>query len=216
MIKLRCTPLYLFCFLGLFLVGCSEKPEGDSGVNNIIPEKEFTEILAECQLAEAQLTVARVLQPIYKDSILNYYAGIFDTYNISTSQFKESLKFYTKDPIKMDTIYANVLQILQKKSDDLGPIEIPKNNLSAISRVQLGDIIHQTPFADSILLDSNYNTTQIRESLMAYIDSNLYLIDTVKINRPSFEFSFVINSSNKIMYNELQDYLLTLKNKEVK
>lgn len=194
-------------------IGCSEEEDTSVSSPEIIPQDKFTEILVECQLAESQLTVTRVLQPIYKDSILNYYAGIFDTYDITSEQFALSLKHYNKDPSDMDTIYANMLQIMQKKSDEIGPIEIPKNNLGAISRTQLGDILYQTPFADSILLDSVYNTTHIRESLMVYLDSNYHLIDSAKTNRSSFEFSFVINTSNKIMYNQLKDYLNTLKNK---
>jgi hypothetical protein len=189
---------------------CSDKKQ-ETTDSTIIPQNKFTEILAECQLAESQMTVMRVLQPIYKDSILNYYAGIFKANNINSEDFYYSLKHYTKDPTLMDSIYSGILEILNNKSAELGPVELPKSNLNAISRKQLGDIIYQTPYSEIIIKD-HLNGINIREDLMTYIDSNIYLIDSAKVDRDSFQFSLIINTSTKIMYNQLQDYLLSKSN----
>jgi hypothetical protein len=208
------THFYLLLVVTSLLSGCSNSDEGNPS-SHIIPQDKFTEILAECQLAESQTTVTRVLQPIYKDSILNYYAGIFKTYEINSEDFYQSLKHYSKDPVLMDSIYSDVLAILKKKSDELGPIELPTNNLNAIARHQLGDILIQTPIAELVIGDS-MNVFAIRDSLMSYMDENMYLLDSVNVNRESFEFSFVINTSTKIMLNQLRDYLTSLKNLDSK
>lgn len=202
--------------LALLISSCGTDSENDFGNENIIPQDIFTEILAECQLAESQLTVTRVLQPLYKDSIHNYYVGIFDAYDVTAKEFNISLKHYTKDPSNMDSIYSNVINILNEKSDILGDVEIPKNDLNAISRTQLGDILYKTPFAERILSDSTFKILKIRDSLMSYIDSNVYLLDSVNVNRASFEFSFIINTSSKIMSIQLKDYMLSIKNKSTK
>ncbi len=205
-----------FLLLSLIISSCAGNNNEEEEIHaNLIPQSKFAAILAECQLAESQTTVTRVLQPIYKDSILNYYAGIFEANNITSKDFYFSLKHYSKDPDLLDSIYSESIGILKKKSDELGEIEIPIKKLNAISRHQLGDIINQTPYADTFINDS-VDLQIFRNSLMTYIDSNFYLLDSIHVNRDSFEFSFVINTSTKIMYNQLRDYLVSKKNLEVK
>ncbi len=197
-----------FLLLGFILTSCQTNESEKAAYQNLIPQDKFTEILAECQLAESQVSVLRVEQPIFKDSILNYYSGIFNTYNVSSLDFFYSLQEYSKDQRNLDSIYSNVLVILNKKSTELGDVEIPKSNLNAISRQQLGDILFQTPISNFITTDFNKDVSYLKDTLMNYIDSNTILLEDAKVNRDSFEFTFIINTSTSIMYNQLRDYLV--------
>ena len=200
---------FYITFLLLFslssLIGCEESSKAAN--TNVIPEDQFVEILVECQLAEAQVNVLRALQPIYKDSILNYYAGIFEQHQITNEDFYYSLKEYSKDPQHLDSIYSRVILVLKEKEKLLGDIQLEPSTLNAISRQDLGDVLLETPIANMLMNDSNIQTMYIKDTLLRYLDSNKIIIESKGFNRESIEFTFVLNTSSKIMLNQLKDYL---------
>jgi hypothetical protein len=190
----------------LAFVGCNEQK---SDVNpNIIPKEKFVKILAECQLAEAQVNVLRILQPYYKDSILNYYAAIFESNDITSEAFYYSLKEYSRDPVQLDSIYAQSIVILQKKASEIGELEENAPTLNAISRQDLGDLIIETPIAKIMAEDSNYVVLYYKDTLMHFLDSNKIIYEAKGYNRESVEFTFVLNTSNRIMFNQLKEYII--------
>ena len=187
------------------LSACNNKT--DNPKSNLIPEDKFVEILADCQLAEAQVNVLRALQPVYKDSILNYYAGIFNKHQISSEDFYYSLKEYSKEPQQLDSIYNRVIINLKEKDKLLGDIKLEPSTLNAISRQDLGDVILQTPIANMLINDDEINVIHYKNILLNYLDSNKVIIERKGFNRESIEFTFVLNTSSKIMLTQLKDYL---------
>ena len=107
---------YLF-FLGLLAFGAcqSEAPVPD----DIISMEKMPYICAEMHIIDGNLyNISQVPDTLYKYS-MGHYLVIFKKYGTDTTQFKKSFTWYTRNPVKLDHIYDDVLKVLQAKNDSL-------------------------------------------------------------------------------------------------
>lgn len=66
----------------------------------------------------------------YSDSLRitakNYYATIYKKHNISRVAFEKSLKYYSMQPVLLDSMYTQVENILLKKENKLKKVSEEK------------------------------------------------------------------------------------------
>lgn len=199
-----------------FLVGCNESStdKSNSYDGDLIEKEEFIKIFAEAQLIESHISILRVYQPYYKDSVDNYYQGLFDKYNVNSESFYYSLKEYTKDPEEMNEIVVSAIAHLKDEETKLGNVESTKPNLNALSRQQIGDIIYESPFKDMMIDGTPVIASIIRDSLFNYLDSFPDVVTKHGYSIESVRFTFVLNTNNSVMFNQLKEYVKNKVDKE--
>ncbi len=70
---------------------------------------------------------------LYKYGV-NQYIAVFKKHHTDSVQVKRSLKYYTIHPDKLETIYADVTQILQKKLDSVNKVQLSKPATNALPK----------------------------------------------------------------------------------
>lgn len=204
--------------LSIFIVSCEEEVDQDqrkTGPNDVelIDQETFVKVLAESQIIESHATVLRIYQPYYKDSIDNYYKAMFEKYGISTESFYYSMREYSKDPYLMDAMLTQAIAQLKEMEADLGDVKMPNQNLNALSRQQIGDIVFETPIKDLMIGADPIISPYLRDTLFHYLDSFPEIVTSKGYSMESTRFTFILNTNNKMMFNQLKEYL---KNKDKK
>ena len=95
-------PIYLLSFLILF--SCSKKEEQN---HNIIPKDQFANILAKIYLVESDFKLNRVNNSDYQE--------ILSDYNVSKTDFENTLQYYSKRLDLLESIYEEILIDLEEK-----------------------------------------------------------------------------------------------------
>lgn len=195
----------------LLLLSCEEKPSEEKNTIpegiEILDEATFVKVFAEAQIIESHISVLRIYQPYYKDSVNNYYQGLFDKYNTDQEIFYYSMQEYSKDPELMDTILTQAIVYLKELETGLGDVKVPNQTLNSLSRQQIGDIVSETPIKD-LMLDADPALAELlRDSLFSYLDSFPNIVTSKGYNMESVRFTFVLNTNNKMMFNQLKTYL---------
>lgn len=102
--------IYLL-ILSCLLLSCSnykEKPP-----QNIINQTAFEAALLDIHLAEANFEINKNNSlKNAKNELTRAYFEIFKKHEISEDDFKRTLFYYSKNPIKLERAYTNVLDVL--------------------------------------------------------------------------------------------------------
>lgn len=103
--------------LMLAVIAC--KPESQSGVatpQKMLSEKEMLDILTEVQIANAAVERKAGANPDLKQKQRQVYlTAIFEKFKVEPTLFYENYNYYSSRPELMDTIYAQMKGILEKK-----------------------------------------------------------------------------------------------------
>ncbi|MFW6224069.1 MAG: DUF4296 domain-containing protein [Bacteroidota bacterium] len=114
--------LSLFPVIILFVLTLSSCTwfASESECEKILDRRTMTNVLTDVFLLEAQITNQTAATEI-RDSIPNYYAGIFNKYNITQKEFEEAYECYLLDQENMTRVMDEVLSALsiqQSKIDE--------------------------------------------------------------------------------------------------
>ena len=107
--------IYLLSFLILF--SCSQKKEQH---DNIIPKEQFTNILEKIYLAESDFKLNRVNNSDYQE--------ILSDYNVSKTDFENTLQYYSERPGLFEKIYEEILIDLEEKRNQLTDSILSENH----------------------------------------------------------------------------------------
>ena len=96
-------------FVLIFLVACARQhvPEG------IIDNDKMVSVLTDIHLVDSYVSSAAydtTTQPAK-----NYYKVVYEKYKIDSVEFQKSLRYYSRQPELLDTMYYQVLQKLERK-----------------------------------------------------------------------------------------------------
>jgi hypothetical protein len=200
--------LYIVLFFTTFFASCKEQIKTNNNeFVDVIDADTYALILAEAQLIDAHTTLVRINQPYYKDSLSNYYAGLFEKYNVTSDAFYYSMKAYAYRPDELNEIYNKVLIHLEEIENGLVDELIITKPIVNISRQQVGNIIMDTPFLYSILNDSTGRLEIIQDSLVNFIEANDSIVKLSNTNVASFQYSFILYSHQAPMYANLKSYI---------
>lgn len=98
---------------------------------------------------------------------------------------------------------------------ELGDVKVTNQSLNALSRQQIGDIVYETPIKELMIAGDPIIAEYLRDTLFHYLDSFPNLVTDKGYDMESVRFTFVLNTSNKVMFNQLKDYLKNKVDKEV-
>ena len=105
----------------LFLSACNQNDHP----KNIIEEQKMVRILADLHVMDGYMTTL-----MYSDSLKmsgkNYYTTIYQKHKITKSIFEQSLKYYSMQPVLLDSMYTQVENILKKKEEKLNKAQEEK------------------------------------------------------------------------------------------
>ena len=85
--------------------------------DNIISEEKLQKVLFDIHLADATLNVMNYNDSIYGQS--NYYQQVLTQNNITSQDFDISMRYYSKDPKRLEKIYDGVLSKLIIKEGEI-------------------------------------------------------------------------------------------------
>ena len=105
-----------FLFL-LILFSCSEKQNTDE---NIISKEKFTNILEKIHLVESEFQLNKINNTErYKNKLSSDYQEIFSEYNVSKTDFENTLQYYSERPELLENMYEEILSNLKEKRTQL-------------------------------------------------------------------------------------------------
>ena len=101
-------PIYLLSFLILF--SCSQKQEQNDN-KNIISKEKVTNILKKIYLEESDFKLNRVNNSDYQE--------ILSDYNVSKTNFENTLQYYSERPGLFEKIHEEILIDLEEERNQL-------------------------------------------------------------------------------------------------
>jgi len=103
--------LFLSCLILLFQ-SCSTKNETPPPPD-LIEEKEMVFVITDLTLSEAAL----VGEPLsgFNDTLKRI--NVLKEHDLTSDRFLSSFKYYTEHPLKLKSIYNEVLKVLEEKKD---------------------------------------------------------------------------------------------------
>ena len=111
--------LQLFIILLLLLTACQKNklPEG------VLDEQRMINVLADISVVDGYMSTL-----MYTDTLRiegkNYYATVYKNHNISKEVFDKSLKYYSNQPVLLDSMYSKVTRKLEAKERFLDKIQM--------------------------------------------------------------------------------------------
>jgi hypothetical protein len=105
---------YAFLLGLIFLAACTRKdlPKG------ILEEEKMIGILADLSVIDGYMATMMYTDTIRRNG-KNFYATVYKKHNINKQIFDSSLKYYSKQPVLLDSMYSEVDSILKYKEAQL-------------------------------------------------------------------------------------------------
>jgi hypothetical protein len=112
-------------FLGLLVIAaCRDKDIPQ----NLIEEQKMVQIIADLHIIDGYMATL-----IYTDSTRingkNFYATVYKSHNTTRAEYEKSLKYYSMNPVLLDSMYNHVEALLADKERKLNKIQLknPEN-----------------------------------------------------------------------------------------
>ena len=116
--------IFLFFLALTFLVACNDTPKG------IIERDKMVNLIVDVHIIDG--TIYNINEPT-SDSLYKYgndrYNKLFKSYQTDSTQFKNSFKYYSKQPEVMLEMYTDVNARLQAKNDSLTKVHEGKKTI---------------------------------------------------------------------------------------
>jgi hypothetical protein len=104
--------IIFFLGIGFLLAACDGRPSG------VLSQDKMANVLTEMHKTDASLAQKGLLYGRYSDKA-PYYKFILKKYGITQAEFDSSLVWYTKNPIRFERVYDNVLVQLTSLQTDI-------------------------------------------------------------------------------------------------
>ena len=101
--------------ISILLVSCSMSPPPKS----VIVTEDFKQIIKAMHLIEAKHELINTSATENNFSLKSDYDSILNAHSITEELFLESINYYTRNPDKLTSIYASMLDELKKEKESL-------------------------------------------------------------------------------------------------
>jgi hypothetical protein len=107
-------PIVLLLSGLLFLAACNQgkAPKG------VIENEKMVAVLTDVHLVDAYISMIPYDDSVLKQQSSKYYDAIYKKYKTSRSDFDKSVKYYSRQPKVLDSMYSQVLTNLSKKEKE--------------------------------------------------------------------------------------------------
>lgn len=106
--------------IGLFLITSCKDNEIPK---DLITEQKMIRIIADLHIIDGYMATL-----VYTDSTRingkNFYATVYKSHNITRAEYEKSLKYYSMDPVRLDSMYNRVEDLLANKERKLNKIQL--------------------------------------------------------------------------------------------
>lgn len=109
------TKIFLFALFFLSIMSsCSEKKKPA----HILDEQKMVNIMTDLHIIDGYMSSL-----MYNDSTRtkgkNFYASVYDKHKITRAEYERSLKYYSMNPVLLDSMYSKVERILTAKEQKM-------------------------------------------------------------------------------------------------
>lgn len=106
--------LKLFIVGFIFLTACSkEKAPAD-----VLNQQQMIMLMADLHTMDGYMSSMIYTDSIRKES-KNLYATIYNSHNTTEKIYEKSMRYYSMDPILLDSMYSSVVSILTEKERNI-------------------------------------------------------------------------------------------------
>ena len=115
-VRIRLQPTNIACSLGfafVLLLGACSVPDKEK--ENPLARKKMVEILVEMHMIEARADRLMVVRDSLLPEMKIAYDDVLKTKNVSETDYKKTLDYYLQNPLKMDTMYQEVVDELSRR-----------------------------------------------------------------------------------------------------
>jgi len=116
---------YLFILCLLFLGSCKD----GNLPKDLIEEQKMIQIMSELHIIDGYMSSLS-----YTDSIRingkNFYNTVYKNNGITKTQYEKSLKHYSMDPVKLDSMYSDVIELISYKEEMFN--KKPSKNIESV------------------------------------------------------------------------------------
>ena len=108
----------LFILWLLFITACNQndKPK------DIIEQQKMINIIADLHVMDGYMSTLMYLDT-FRVAGKNYYTAIYKNHNTTQVLYDKSLKYYSMNPVLLDSMYSQVEKVLQRKEKRLLKIQ---------------------------------------------------------------------------------------------
>ena len=114
-VKINVRNLIFPIILLLMLGSCDTNVIKTPKPKNLLSQAVMAEVLADIHIAEASIQMVNSEDDSIHQTYINYYNAVFEKNQISRDDFKQSMAYYIKNPVLLQSIYDNVTEILSTK-----------------------------------------------------------------------------------------------------
>ncbi len=107
----------------LFLVTLISACEPNNKPKDLIEEKKMILIMTDLHIMDGYMSTI-VYNDTMRRNTKNLYATIYKTHNTTQQSYEESLKYYSRKPALLDTMYNKVQALIDEKEHKLHSAEI--------------------------------------------------------------------------------------------
>ena len=107
----------------LFLVTLISACEPNNKPKDLIEEKKMILIMTDLHIMDGYMSTI-VYNDTMRRNTKNLYATIYKTHNTTQQSYEESLKYYSRKPALLDTMYNKVQALIDEKEHKLHNAEI--------------------------------------------------------------------------------------------
>jgi hypothetical protein len=111
----------------IFLVTLFYACEPDNKPKDLIEEKKMILIMTDLHIMDGYMSTI-IYSDTTKRNTKNLYATIYKTHKTTQKSYEESLKYYSRKPALLDTMYNKVQALIDEKEHKLHNAEIIKPN----------------------------------------------------------------------------------------
>lgn len=111
----------------IFLVTLFYACEPDNKPKDLIEEKKMILIMTDLHIMDGYMSTI-IYSDTTKRNAKNLYATIYKTHKTTQKSYEESLKYYSRKPALLDTMYNKVQALIDEKEHKLHTDEISKPN----------------------------------------------------------------------------------------
>lgn len=116
--------------LTIFILTACQKNQPPDGV---LDEQRMVSVLADLTVIDGYMSTL-----MYTDSLRisgkNFYATVYKHHNISKETFENSMKYYSSQPVLLDSMYSRVARKLEAKEKVLNKIQMKEQFKKVLSK----------------------------------------------------------------------------------
>jgi hypothetical protein len=117
--------IIFFFWVTLILTSCKHTKTDQA----VISRDKMVSLLTDLHIVDGGMYNSVSVNPdtLYKYGMARYFA-LFKRYQVDSSMFRKSLKYYTGKPVELQAMYDEILKRLAAKTDSTNKLLYKKNN----------------------------------------------------------------------------------------